>query len=186
MEAVAITREVILPEPKKIVEIIRAGEPSVTTEAQRAYNQTRVNLFNPHVKFSPELVSSALDARSKELDEAIANSPLKGLTDRGGYPLNSLKELTSLAQRELSGELKAKTVLKRQLEMIADEEELSIREKAMNLTREGVNIGRDGSIVLESFPSQNKRDMASSEAQEIKENFLKGKQRLQNFTSGLK
>ena len=186
MEAVAITREAILPEPKRIVEVIRAGEPSVTTEAQKAYNQARSNLFSPHIKFSPELVSSTLDARSKELDEAIADSPLKGLTDRGGYPLNSLKELTSLAQQELSGELNAKTVLKRQLEMITDEEELRVREKANNLTREGVTIGENGSILAWSFPSQNAGDMASIEAQETKQNFLKGKERLQNFASGLK
>lgn len=187
MEAAGIViREAILPEPKRIVEVIKAGEPSVTTEAQKKYNLARANLFSPHIKFSTELVSITLDARSKEIDEAITNSLLKGLTDRSGYPLNSLKELTSLARRELSGELKVKTVLKRQLEMITDEEELRVREKANNLTREGVTIGKNGSILAWSFPSQNARDMASIEALDMKQDFLKGKERLQAFASGLK
>lgn len=185
MESTDIIRKAITIEPKKIVEVIRAGEPSVTTEAQKAYKQARTNLFSPHIRFSPELVSSTLDARSKELDEAIANSPLKGLTDRNGYPLNSLKEFTSLAQQELSGKLNAKTILKRQLEMITDEEELLVRDKANSLTREGVTIGKNGSILVWSFPNQNARDVASIEAQERKQDFLKGKQRLQDFTSGL-
>ena len=186
METTVGIREAIPVEPKVIITIIKEGKSSVSTEAQKAYKQTRANLFSPYIKFSQELVSSTLDARSKELDEAIANSPLKGLTDRNGYPLDSLKELTSLAQKELSGKLEAKTVLKRQLEMITDEEELRVREKANNLTREGVTIGENGSILAWSFPSQNARDMASIEAQETKQNFLKGKERLQNFASGLK
>ncbi len=186
METTVGIREAIPVEPKVIITIIKEGKSSVTTEAQKAYKQTRVNLFSPYIKFSQELVSSTLDARSKELDEAIANSPLKGLTDRNGYPLDSLKELTSLAQKELSGKLEAKAVLKRQLEMITDEEELLIRDKANSLTREGVIINKDGSIVVKTFPSENRREMVSIEAQELKQNFLKGKQRLQDFASGLK
>jgi hypothetical protein len=184
MENSAI-REPILIEPKMIITLIKEGQPSVTTEKQKAYQEARANLLNPHVKFTPDLVSVALKARNEELDEAIANSPLKSLTDSGGYPLGSLKELNSLATQELSGQLQAKTVLKRQLEMITDEEETRVRGSADYLTREGVIIDKDGSIVVKSFPSQGKREMASIEAQNMKENFLKGKQRLQDFASEL-
>jgi hypothetical protein len=179
-------REPVLIEPKMIITLIKEGQPSVTTEKQKAYQEARVNLLNPHIRFTPDLISTTLKARSEELDEVIANSPLKGLTDRGGYPLGSLKELTSLAAQELSGELHAKTILKRQLEMITSEEEARVREGADYLTREGVIIDKDGSIVVKSFPSQNRREMASVEAQHMKENFLKGKQRLQDFVSTLK
>lgn len=70
--------------------------------------------------------------------------------------------------------------------MITNEEEARVRDSADYLTREGVIIDKDGSIVVKSFPSQSKREMASIEAQGMKENFLKGKQRLQEFASSLK
>lgn len=98
-----------------------------------------------------------------------------------------MKELTSLAQQELKGELQAKTVLKKALEMITDEQEVKVRDETKSMVYEGVSIDRkSGSIVIQSFPSQNARDMEANMANYKKENFLKAKDRLQKFASELK
>lgn len=181
------TREAILPEPRVILTVIKEGTYPEVGEKQKAYEGAREMLLNPNIKFSPDLVSTTLQARAEELDEAIAKAPLKSATDRGGYTLGSLKELTSLAQQELKGELQAKGVLKKQLEMITDEEEIKVRDETRNMTYEGVSIDRkSGSIVIQSFPSANARDIEANLANYKKENFLKGKERLQKFASELK
>jgi hypothetical protein len=187
MEApVSLTREAIAIEPRMIL-TIKEGTPPVTSEKQRAYESAREQLLNPHVKFSTELVATTLKARDEELTEAIANSPLKGAADRGGYTLGSLKELTDLASRELGGELNAKGVLKRTLEIITDEEESKVRNEARSLTSEGISIDtKSGSIIHKTFPSQSKREMASIEADDMKQRFMQGKDRLQRFASELK
>jgi hypothetical protein len=177
----------ILPEARVILTHIRVGTSPEVSQSQKDYNGAREMLLNPNVKFSPDLIATTLNARLEELDEAIANSPLKSAADRGGYTLGSLKELTSLAQQELKGDLQAKTALKKQLEMITDEEEIKVRDETRNMTYEGVSIDRkSGSIVIQSFPSQNARDMEANMANYKKENFLKGKERLQKFASELK
>jgi hypothetical protein len=145
----------------------------------------RATLFEPYVKLSPDLVSKVLKARGEEIDEATANSPLKSATDREGQPLGSLKEMNRLAQQELDGTLRSENhVLKKELEIITDEEETRVRRMAKDHARDGLFI-KNGNIVIKSFPSQNKRDMASNEAQRMKQDFLKGKERLQEFAAKL-
>jgi len=179
-------REAILPEPRAIVTVIKEGAPVQTSELQKVYRQSRDRLFDPHVKFTTELVEQTLTAREAELTDAISNSPLKGATDRDGLPLGSLRELTSLSLQEFRGELQAKTALKRTLEMIMDEQERKVTTEAKDLTREGIVVRKDGAIFTQTFPSQHKRDIAANEAQAKKENFLKGKDRLQKYASEIK
>lgn len=184
----ATIREAILPEPRAVLTLIKEGTaPAPKTEKQRAYKNAKSIVFTPQVELTKERVKDLLTTKKSELEEAISQSPLKGATDRNGYTLGSLLDLTDLAVQELDGKLQAKTVLRRVLEMVTDEREREITDNAKDKTREGLVIDRKtGSIYLQSFPSPNAREVASSIAQNNKADFLKAKERLQRFASELK
>lgn len=174
-------------EPRVIITHIKEGSQSVVTNKEEAYKKAREGLFNPHLRFSPEVVENVLQAQAEELDEAIQNSPLKGKADRNGYSLDSLRRVNSTALQELLGDSQDRIILKMALDMITDEEEKRIRDEAKSLTREGVIIDRKtGSIVYKKFPNNTGRNLASMEAQTMKADFLKGEERLHNFISELK
>lgn len=171
--------------PSRIITLIKKGASVETTESQKKYRESRSRLFNPHVEISKKIVNDLLETRSNELKEAIKDAPLGSATDRNGFPLGSLLELSEIASRELNGELKAKHVLRGAIEMITDEEELKIKNETRNMTKVGAIIGKDGSILLQKFPNRQVRNSASRQATTIKENFLKGKERLQGFIADL-
>lgn len=164
--------------------LIKEGTPPQYTERQKAYFKIRAKLFNPDpsVEFSSFLIRDVLEARGKEIDEAAGKAPLKSATDRNGYTLGSLKVMNSLALQELNGTLNSENhVLKRQLELITNEEESRIRQKADNLARLGTIIDEDtGNLIF-----QKPKEYEITGAQKMKENFLKGKERLQEFASKL-
>lgn len=185
-EAIGI-REAIPVEPRVVLTLIKEGTPPApVTEKQKAYDNAQSLVFTPQLDLTKERVRDLLTTKKAEVEEAIQTSPLKGATDRNGFTLGNLRDMSDLAIQELDGTLHANTALKRVLEIETDEREKQVTSEAKDMVREGLVISKDGDIYLQSFSSQGRKDMASTGAQNKKADFLKAKERLQNFTSSLK
>lgn len=178
-------REAVLPESAGIIYIIKEGSHVALTEKQKKYNNAKDIVFSPNITLTRERVGNLLTAKKEELIEAIQTSPLKEITNRNGYQLGSLLELTNLAVKEFNGEMKAKTVLQRVLEIETDQRDVEIQRKAKDLVREGLVVKNNGSIYTQSFPNQDIRENASREAQFMKSDFLRAKDRLESFAKSL-
>lgn len=186
MEATGI-REAIPIEPRVVLTLIKEGTPPAPiTEKQKAYENARDVVFTPQLELTNDRVRDLLTTKKAEVEEAIQTSPLKGATDRNGFTLGNLRDMSDLAIQELDGTLHANTALKRVFEIETDQRERQISDEAKDLTREGLVITKNGDIYMQSFSSQGRKDMASLEAQNKKADFLKAKDRLQNFASSLK
>ncbi len=179
-------REALPTEPRVIIKIIHEGTPPVPeTEAESKYHQAREALFNPSTEFSATLVDNMLQARAEELKAAISKDFLHGASDRGGFTLGSLAELTRLAIQELNGELHATTALVKQLELVTEEQQQLINHELAD-SKEGLHIDRkSGAITVISYPNEHARAIAKDSQKDRQEGFDKGKLRLQGFISGL-
>jgi len=181
------TREAITPEPAVITTLIKEGTPQAPlTEKQKAHGNASEIVFSPQSELTKDRVRDLLTTGKAEVEEAIQTSPLKDATDRNGFTLGNLRDLSDLAIQELDGTLHADTALKRVLEIETDNRERQVTSEAKDMVREGLVVSKDGNIYLQSFSSQGRKDLASTMAQNKKADFLKAKERLQNFTSSLK
>lgn len=187
METTAI-REAIPVEPRVTLTLIKEGTPPApVTEKQKAYNNAIDVVFTPQLELTQERVRSLLTTKLAEVEESIQNSSLKGATDRGGFTLGNLRDMTDIAIQELDGKLNAKRMLERVLEIETDNRETDVNKEAKDLVREGLVVNtKTGDIYLQSFPSQDKREMASLEASNKKADFQKAKERLQTFVASKK
>ena len=184
---VNLTREAIIDEPRVVLTLIKEGTAHAPfTEKQKAYDNAKNLVFGSLSELTKDRVRDLLTTKKAEVEEAIQTSPLRAATDRNGFTLGNLRDMSDIAIQELDGTLHANTVLKRVLEIETDERERQVMSEAKDNVREGLVVNKDGDIYIQSFPSQNKKDIASSEAQNMKTNFLKAKERLQNFASSLK
>jgi hypothetical protein len=120
--------------------------------------------------FSKDLIVNALDARVTELEDA---------TSRAGNTLGNLLELTTLAQKELSGEMKSKNALNKVLDNIIKEEQDEVDYQTANATKTGMIHDRNGKAVAYQVLDRDQRRFAQSQIDRVNENFEKGKVRLQ-------
>ena len=148
------------------------------TPTQKEYMAKRDYIFTAK-NFSKDLIVDALDARVTELEDAIQRAPLKGAAERNGNTLGNLLELTTLAQKELSGEMKSKNALNKVLDNIIKEEQDEVGYQTANATKTGMIHDRNGKAVAYQVLDRDQRRFAQNQIDRVNENFEKGRVRLQ-------
>ncbi len=154
------------------------------TPAVKEYMAKRDYIFTAK-NLSPELISDAIQARVTELEDTIQRSPLKSAAERDGNTLGNLLELTLLAQKELSGEMKSKSTLKKVMTDIIAEEAKEIEYVATNATKTGMIHDRNGKAIAFQVLDSDQKQVESNLVQYKREKFNNGKDRLQEFVKSL-